>query len=85
MLLAKGSAVVAGSIPDTAMANTQIKVIRSFLLAGKPTKVGSVVELPGNLASELIAMGKAKKHDAKAKAEVAAPAPELDAPKETGK
>ena len=83
MLLARGSGLVAGSTAAAAMANTHVKVVRSFLLDGKPTKVGSVIEIPGNTAAELIAMGKAEKHEPKAKAE--APAPKVDAPKETSK
>lgn len=54
------SSLVAGSLSSgIVMATTTIKVLRSFLLDGKPTKVGSVVEVDGSLAAELVFMRKA--------------------------
>ena len=46
------------------MANQQVKVVRPFWFGGKQHFAGSVVEVPAGAAAELVAMGKATKHDA---------------------
>ena len=40
-------------------ATQKVKVTRPFMLNGKPTKVGSVVEVSATTAAELVAMNKA--------------------------
>lgn len=81
MLSAAGSTLVAGSIAPSTMSKTQhIKVVRSFMHQGKPTKVGAVVEVPIGAARELVAMNKAINCEPEAKP--AARAAPVEPPKE---
>lgn len=41
------------------MANKRIKVVRPFLLSGKPTVLGDELELPASLVADLVCSGKA--------------------------
>jgi len=67
-LLATGSALVAGSCQETEMATRQIKVVRSFYVSGKPTKVGDVLDVSASFAQELISARKAEPVEPKAEA-----------------
>ena len=81
MLTAKGSALIAGSSAPTDMEKVHIKVVRGFMYGGKAQSIGTVVEVPTGLAAELIARGRAAKHDPpKPK-----PAPRVEAPKDETK
>jgi hypothetical protein len=60
----QGNTLVANAIGSPPAATTmQIRVIRSFLYAGAPAVAGTVLEVPGPVARELIAMGKAAEHE----------------------
>ena len=72
MLSAVSSALIAGSVPhDMAQAPQHVRVLRSFLCNGKPTKVGTVIEVSASTAAELVYMRKA---------EIVVPAPKPAAP-----
>jgi hypothetical protein len=63
VLLAKGSALVANStIPkkEEWMITKKVEVVRCFYYQLKPLPVGTIIELPLNVATEVLAMGKAK-------------------------
>jgi hypothetical protein len=61
MLTAAGSPLVAGSAPETKMAQVKIKVTKGFYIGGQLQAVGSVVEVGDTLAADLIARQKATK------------------------
>jgi hypothetical protein len=64
VLSVKGSSLVAGGTanPDRGqgMNTIQVKVTRAFHRAGKVFAVGTVVDMPDSVASELVAMNKAE-------------------------
>jgi hypothetical protein len=63
-LLAAGSALVAGSHLEKDMQTQSVRVVRAFYYQGKPTKVGTMVELPKVFAKEMIAARKAEEVEA---------------------
>ena len=63
-LLAAGSALVAGSHLEKDMQTQSVRVVRAFYYQGKPTKVGTLVELPKVFAKEMIAAKKAEEVEA---------------------
>lgn len=64
VMLSANSVLVAGSVAgEQAMANQSIKVVRPFWFGGKQHFAGAVIEVPAVAAAELVAMGKAVKHD----------------------
>jgi hypothetical protein len=77
-LQAAGSALVAGGSQESAMQLqvTKVRVTRAFYFDKKPTKVGSVVELPKVFAAEMIAAHKAEPVDSERSEEAPPPAPE---------
>lgn len=60
MLLATGSALVAGGAAETDMQTKQVRVLRAFYFNGEPTKVGAIASLPKVFADEMIAAKKAE-------------------------
>jgi hypothetical protein len=74
MLSAANSGLVAGSVTPTTMdKDIEVKVVRAFLVGGKPQPVGAVVKLPASIANEVLGMGKAVRYIA------LPPAPVVDA------
>ncbi len=45
------------------MTTQSIKVVRPFWFGGKQRQAGTVFDVPAGAAAELVAMGKATKHD----------------------
>jgi hypothetical protein len=72
-LLAAGSALVAGSHLEKDMQTQSVRVVRAFYYQGKPTKVGTMVELPKVFAKEMIAARKAEEVEAPTRAPEKAP------------
>ncbi|MBK9704788.1 MAG: hypothetical protein IPO75_15845 [Betaproteobacteria bacterium] len=78
VMLSANSVLVAGSVAgEPPMANQQIKVVRPFWFGGKQRQAGTVFDVPAGAAAELVAMGKAVKHEPPPK-----PAPRVEPPKD---
>lgn len=62
MLLAAGSALVAGSTPDeeNPMNHVYIRALRAFYLHGKVVPVGAVVQVSKLFAAEMVSAKKAE-------------------------
>lgn len=72
VMLSAASALVAGSVAgEDHMKTQQIKVVRPFWFGGKAHQAGAVLEVPAPAAAELVAMGKAAKHEPPPKAQPA--------------
>lgn len=82
MLSAANSYLVAGSLETHAMKTQWVKVLRSFLIEGKPQPVGKEIEVSALFAAELRSAKKAEFCDPPKPAAKAEPvkAPEKKAP-----
>jgi hypothetical protein len=61
MLTTSGSSLVAGNKPAGPAPLVTVRVLRSFMLKGKATVVGSEIEIPVGVANEVVSSNKAER------------------------